>query len=144
MNKKELKEKMDKKEVKERMNDIILKHQASITKDFDLADAILIQMKLNDVKDNFARLFDEYEETLIIDPETLPKNLRNKTEAFAIKSNRFPTKTFTFKSLISLLQMISKEDHNKAKEYCRKLVNELCNEKYYDDAEILIEFIDSW
>ena len=96
------------------------------------------------VQGEFIRLFDEYEETLIIDQETLPKNLRNRTEAFTIKSNRFPTKTFTFKSLVSLLQMISKEDHNKAKEYCKKLVNELRNEKYNEDAEILTEFIDSW
>lgn len=135
---------MNKKELKEKMDEIIQKHQRKVAKELDLDDAILVQLEFNDIKNDFARLFDEYEKTPIIDPETLPKSLRNKTEAFAIKSNRFPTKTFTFKSLISLLQMISKEDHNKAKEYCRKLVNELRNEKYYDDAEILTEFIDSW
>ena len=135
---------MTKKELKERMDDIIQKHQRKVGKELDLDDAILTQLEFNNIKDDFARLFDEYEETLIIDPETLPKNLRNRTEAFAIKSNRFPTKTFTFKSLVSLLQMISKEDHNKAKEYCKKLVNELRNEKYNEDAEILTEFIDSW
>ena len=135
---------MTKKELKERMDDIIQKHQRKVGKELDLDDAILTQLEFNNIKDDFARLFDEYEETLIIDPETLPKNLRNRTEAFAIKFNRFPTKTFTFKSLVSLLQMISKEDHNKAKEYCKKLVNELRNEKYNEDAEILTEFIDSW
>lgn len=135
---------MNKKEVKEKMDEIIQKHQRKVAKELDLDDAILVQLEFNDIKNDFTRLFDEYDETLIIDPETLPKSLRNKTEAFAIKSNRFPTKTFTFKSLVSLLQMISKEDHNKAKEYCKKLVNELRNEKYNEDAEILTEFIDSW
>lgn len=135
---------MNKKELKEKMDEIIQKHQRKVAKELDLDDAILVQLEFNDIKNDFARLFDEYEKTPIIDPETLPKSLRSKTEAFAIKSNRFPTKTFTFKSLVSLLQMISKEDHNKAKEYCKKLVNELRNEKYNDDAEILTEFIDSW
>lgn len=135
---------MNKKELKEKMDKIIQIHQKKVGKELDLDDGILVRLEFNDIKDDFIRLFDEYEETLIIDPETLPKNLRNRTEAFTIKSNRFPTKTFTFKSLVSLLQMISKEDHNKAKEYCKKLVNELRNEKYNEDAEILTEFIDSW
>lgn len=135
---------MNKKELKEKMDKIIQIHQRKVGKELDLDDGILVRLEFNDIKDDFIRLFDEYEETLIIDPETLPKNLRNRTEAFTIKSNRFPTKTFTFKSLVSLLQMISKEDHNKAKEYCKKLVNELRNEKYNEDAEILTEFIDSW
>lgn len=135
---------MNKKELKEKMDKIIQIHQRKVGKELDLDDGILVRLEFNDIKDDFIRLFDEYEETLIIDPETLPKNLRNHTEAFTIKSNRFPTKTFTFKSLVSLLQMISKEDHNKAKEYCKKLVNELRNEKYNEDAEILTEFIDSW
>lgn len=135
---------MNKKELKEKMDKIIQIHQRKVGKELDLDDGILVRLEFNDIKDDFIRLFDEYEETLIIDQETLPKNLRNRTEAFTIKSNRFPTKTFTFKSLVSLLQMISKEDHNKAKEYCKKLVNELRNEKYNEDAEILTEFIDSW
>lgn len=136
---------MNKKELKEKMDEIIQKHQRKVAKELDLDDAILVQLEFNDIKNDFTRLFDEYCETLIIDPETLPKSLRNKTEAASINSKRFSsTKSFTFKSLVSLLQMISKEDHNKAKEYCKKLVNELRNEKYNDDAEILTEFIDSW
>ena len=131
------------KEIKGKMDEIIQKHQRKVAKELDLDDAILVQLEFNDTKNDFAKLFEENEKT-ITELETLPKNLRNKTEAFTIKSNRFPTKTFTFKSLVSLLQMISKEDHNKAKEYCKKLVNELRNEKYNEDAEILTEFIDSW
>lgn len=131
------------KEIKGKMDEIIQKHQRKVAKELDLDDAILVQLEFNDTKNDFVKLFEENEKT-ITEPTTLPKNFRNKTEAFAIKSNRFPTKTFTFKSLISLLQMISKEDHNKAKEYCKKLVNELRNEKYNEDAEILTEFIDSW
>lgn len=131
------------KEIKGKMDEIIQKHQRKVAKELDLDDAILVQLEFNDTKNDFAKLFEENEKT-ITELATLPKNLRNKTEAFTIKSNRFPTKTFTFKSLVSLLQMISKEDHNKAKEYCKKLVNELRNEKYNEDAEILTEFIDSW
>lgn len=132
------------KEIKGKMDEIIQKHQRKVAKELDLDDAILVQLEFNDTKNDFVKLFEENEKKTITEPATLPKNLRNKTEAFAIKSNRFPTKTFTFKSLVSLLQMISKEDHNKAKEYCKKLVNELRNEKYNEDAEILTEFIDSW
>lgn len=131
-------------EIKGKMDEIIQKHQRKVAKELDLDDAILVQLEFNDTKNDFVKLFEENEKKTITESTTLPKNLRNKTEAFAIKSNRFPTKTFTFKSLVSLLQMISKEDHNKAKEYCKKLVNELRNEKYNDDAEILTEFIDSW
>ena len=132
------------KEIKGKMDEIIQKHQRKVAKELDLDDAILVQLEFNDTKNDFVKLFEENENKTITEPATLPKNLRNKTEAFAIKSNRFPAKTFTFKSLVSLLQMISKEDHNKAKEYCKKLVNELRNEKYNEDAEILTEFIDSW
>ena len=132
------------KEIKGKMDEIIQKHQRKVAKEFDLDDVILVQLEFNDIKNDFVKLFEENEKKTITESTTLPKNLRNKTEAFAIKSNRFPTKTFTFKSLVSLLQMISKEDHNKAKEYCKKLVNELRNEKYNEDAEILTEFIDSW
>lgn len=132
------------KEIKGKMDEIIQKHQRKVAKELDLDDAILVQLEFNDTKNDFVKLFEENEKKTITESTTLPKNLRNNTEAFTIKSNRFPAKTFTFKSLVSLLQMISKEDHNKAKEYCRKLVNELRNEKYYDDAEILTEFIDSW
>lgn len=132
------------KEIKGKMDEIIQKHQRKVAKELDLDDAILVQLEFNDIKNDFVKLFEENEKKTITESTTLPKNLRNKTEAFAIKSNRFPTKTFTFKSLVSLLQMISKEDHNKAKEYCKKLANELRNEKYNDDAEILTEFIDSW
>ena len=131
------------KEIKGKMDEIIQKHQRKVAKELDLDDAILVQLEFNDTKNDFAKLFEENEKT-ITELATLPKNLRNKTEAFTIKSNRFPTKTFTFKSLVSHLQMISKEDNNKAKEYCKKLVNELRNEKYNEDAEILTEFIDSW
>jgi len=132
------------KEIKGKMDEIIQKHQRKVAKELDLDDAILVQLEFNDIKNDFVKLIEENEKKTITESTTLPKNLRNKTEAFAIKSNRFPTKTFTFKSLVSLLQMISKEDHNKAKEYCKKLANELRNEKYNDDAEILTEFIDSW
>lgn len=132
------------KEIKGKMDEIIQKHQRKVTKELDLDDAILVQLEFNDTKNDFVKLFEENEKKTITEPATLPKNLRNHTEAFTIKSNRFPTKTFTFKSLVSLLQMISKEDHNKAKEYCKKLVNELRNEKYNEDAEILTEFIDAW
>ena len=132
------------KEIKGKMDEIIQKHQRKVAKELDLDDAILVQLEFNDAKNDFVKLFEENEKKAITESTTLPKNLRNNTEAFTIKSNRFPTKTFTFKSLVSLLQMISKEDHNKAKEYCKKLVNELRNEKYNEDAEILTEFIDSW
>ena len=132
------------KEIKGKMDEIIQKHQRKVAKELDLDDAILVQLEFNDIKNDFVKLFEENEKKAITEPATLPKNFRNKTEAFTIKSNRFPTKTFTFKSLVSLLQMISKEDHHKAKEYCKKLVNELRNEKYNDDAEILTEFIDAW
>ena len=132
------------KEIKGKMDEIIQKHQRKVAKELDLDDAILVQLEFNDIKNDFVKLFEENDKKTITESTTLPKNLRNKTEAFAIKSNRFPTKTFTFKSLVSLLQMISKEDHNKAKEYCKKLVNELRNEKYNEDAEILTEFIDAW
>ena len=132
------------KEIKGKMDEIIQKHQRKVAKELDLDDAILIQSEIIELKKDFVKLFEENEKKIITESTSLPKNLRNKTEAFAIKSNRFPTKTFTFKSLVSLLQMISKEDHNKAKEYCKKLANELRNEKYNDDAEILTEFIDSW
>lgn len=132
------------KEIKGKLDEIIQKHQRKVAKELDLDDAILVQLEFNDTKNDFVKLFEENKKKTITESTTLPKNLRNKTEEFTIKSNRFPTKTFTFKSLISLLQMISKEDHNKAKEYCKKLVNELRNEKYNEDAEILTEFIDSW
>ena len=134
-----------KKELREKMDEIILKHQAKIAKEFDLDDAIIIQNGFNEVKNDFVKLFEENEKKANSKVITLPEKLRDRTKSVTINSNRISSaKSFTFKSLVSLLQMISKEDHNKAKEYCKKLVNELRNEKYTDDAEILTEFIDSW